>query len=499
MLADEECQRFHTNGSPMKYTPLSISFIAIIKTFLQQWQVMSLLRDLEERGAQIYLVGGSVRDLFLNLPIHEMDIEIHGMTLETVTAVLRKRGQVNLVGKSFGVLTIERIPIDWSLPRIDAAGRKPVVIIDPFLDITMALGRRDLTMNAMAINLSNFVVIDPFGGEQDIAERRLRTPHAERFVEDPLRFYRVMQFISRFGMMPDAELTDVCKRIDVRGVSRERIEGEMHKLLLKSVKPSAGLRWLDDIGRLSDIFPTLAALRNVPQDPTFHPEGDVFEHTMQTLDAAASICSSTQPITSFFVSLTEEEKIILLYAALCHDMGKAVTTKMIGGTWRSIGHEREGIDKARSFLKSIVGKKEIIRTVLYLVAYHMAPFQLVEQDASLAAYKRLAAKIAPSTNLWLLSMVALADRCGRNPSGFQVSVMKIPLIERFQEQAHAAGVLMRPEPPVLMGADLLDIVAPGPLLGMLIKRAYKIQIDKGIVDKAELKKRVLNDVMRAKV
>lgn len=467
----------------MNHHTISPRMIEKIASLLNRWNIDSVVRGLIKRGGKIYIVGGAVRDLVLELPIEELDIEIHNLSLEDIVNVLSLRGRVNAVGKVYGVLKIEGIPIDWSLPRIDAPGRKPVVAIDPRMDIAQALRRRDLTMNAMAIDLSDFSLIDPFKGRDDIEHRRLRTPDTKLFVEDPLRLYRVMQFVSRFSMEPDEALDHVCKGIDVTGVSRERIEEEMRKLMLKSTVPSQGLRWLARIGRLRDIFPALADLQGVKQDPLFHPEGDVFEHTMQSLDAAAHLSYAN-----------DNEKIIIMYAALCHDMGKVTTTSEQRNTIRSLGHEKESSVLAQAFLNKLVGEKDLIKTVTRLVAYHMAPLQLVTQNSSPAAYKRLAVKLAPYANINMLCMLALADKRGRNSRSKVPLEDDDPLIITFKERAKQMGVLMHPEKPLLKGADFLDIVPPGPLLGKLVKQAYTIQINKEVRDKKELKKRVLDGI-----
>ena len=202
---------------------------------------------------------------------------------------------------------------------------------------------------------------------------------------------------------------------------------------------------------------------------------------MQALDAAAEL-----------VYADNDQKLIVMYAALCHDIGKATTTQYKDGRIRSIGHEKQSARFAGQLLKKIIGKKDYITAIIALVSYHMAPMTFVTQGSSAAAYKRLAVKLAPYANLALLSMLALADKRGRNPH------KKVPLqdenadIVTFRERASAAGVLMHPEEPVLKGSDLIDSISPGPLVGKLVARAYALQINKGITDKQVLKKRVLS-------
>ena len=175
-----------------------------------------------------------VCNIIMQIPITDVDVEVYGISIASLQSILAQYGRVDYVGKSFGVLRIVGFPIDWSIPRKDQSGRKPEVSLVPDLPVEVALQRRDVTMNAMAIDVGTGELHDPFGGRQDIAQKILRTPDPIFFAQDPLRFYRVMQFISRFDCYPDQELTQVCKTIDISGVSRERIAGEFEKLIYQS-------------------------------------------------------------------------------------------------------------------------------------------------------------------------------------------------------------------------------------------------------------------------
>jgi len=392
--------------------------------------------------------------------------------------ILKNFGIVSLVGKSFGVLKLHGVDVDWSLPRKDSAGRKPSVEIDPFMTIEDAFRRRDLTINAMGIDLITYELIDLFGGFEDLQKGILRATDEQLFLEDPLRFYRVMQFIGRFEMKPDEHLNIICKNMDLKGVSIERIETEFEKLLLKSKYPSRAIEWLHSINRLKDVLPEITALIGIQQNPKWHPEGDVYEHTKQAFDAAASI-----------VCDTDEEQLILMYAALCHDLGKATTTKKIEGVWKSLGHEQESAILTRKMLKRITKKKELINAVYKLVKCHMIPSQLIKQ-AKPAAYKRLANTLAPETNMYMLANLVLADKRGRNPRRGRPLTKSVPEVELFLQKTKKAEVLYNIEPPVLLGRDLLDVVEPGPKMGRLLHKAYQIQLEEGIKDKAELKQRV---------
>ncbi len=450
-----------------------------------------ILKALKEQGAIAYLVGGCVRDLVMGIDIKDIDIEVHGQSLEKVQAVLERFGEVSLIGKQFGVFRIHGLDVDWSLPRRDSLGRKPTVDIDPSMTFEQAARRRDITMNAMGINLNDvidgestsMVIVDPYGGLDAIKNKKLSAVDSTLFLEDPLRFFRVMQFIGRFEMIPDAELQQLCITMNLHDVytknpiARERIEEEIKKLILKSRRPSLGFRWLAEIWRLQELFPELHALIGIKQNPAYHPEGDVFEHTMQAVDAAAELSYRD-----------EQEKLYLVLAALCHDLGKATTTDE---QLRCYGHDQEGVPLAQRLLYRFTHDHYLINAVSKFVLYHMRPFALVIGKAKAAAYKRLASQLSPDVSMYQLALLALADCRGTNKNGPEPLESSFKELDEFLEKAEQAQVTYKPEPPVLQGRDLLDDMPPGPAMGVILKQAYEIQLEEGIKDPEELKRRVL--------
>jgi tRNA nucleotidyltransferase (CCA-adding enzyme) len=441
--------------------------------------LVSIIDAIADQGGRVVVVGGAVRDLLLGLPIKDLDIEVHHLSMHDLESILKKFGPVSLVGKAYGVLRLHGLDIDWSIPRTEGAGRKPRVTVDPFMSMKDAFRRRDLTINAMGIDLVSFELIDPFQGLKDLDVGLLRACDKEKFLEDPLRFFRVMQFIGRFAMQAAPSLNALCKTMSVDKVSVERIAEEMRKLLLASKQPSLAFRWLKKIGRLKDVFPELYDLIGVAQNPKWHPEGDVFEHTMQSLDAAAQVSYET-----------DEQKLLVLYAALCHDLGKPKTTEEREGRIISYEHPRKGVPMTKKLLRRITRNKELTDKVAILVEYHMMPLEFTQSGAKFAAYKRLARKIAPLT-LHELSLLAIADRRGRNGKKNEPLKSTPQDIKTFIRKAEEAGVLQDLEEPILQGRDLLDIVAPGPDMGRLLKEAYEIQLEEGIRNKEALKKRVV--------
>jgi tRNA nucleotidyltransferase (CCA-adding enzyme) len=427
------------------------------------------------RGGQVLLVGGAVRDSIMGNPRTDTDIEIYGLSEATVQEILSHFGTVIDVGRSFGVFRLTDLDVDFSLPRKDSVGRKPDVIIDPFMSYRDAFMRRDLTMNAMGIDLITQELIDPFNGQDDIKNKVLRTPNPELFIQDPLRFFRVMQFVGRFGMNPDNELNAVCASMDLIAVSREWIVLEIEKLFLKSVRPSLGLRWLKKINRLHDVFPELYATIGIAQRADFHPEGDVFEHTMQALDAAAS-----------YEYESDQQKLVVLFAALCHDLGKVTTTILVDGIHKSPGHAQAGIVPARQLMRRMSLKNAIFDAVPKLVKYHMEPLMFIKGGAKASAYKRLALKLAPELSMMQLALLSRADKQGRNRESELPLTNIIPEVDQFIAKLHQYNIMHRPEEAVLQGRDILHLNVTGPEMGRLLKKAYEVQIEEGILDKNDL-------------
>ncbi len=342
-------------------------------------------------------------------------------------------------------------------------------------------------------------IIDPYGGLQDMHEKRMCAVDVKLFIEDPLRFYRVAQFISRFGMVPDNELESLCKTMDITGVAKERIFEEFEKLLLKSTMPSRGIRWLQSIGRLQEIMPEIAILQQVPQRADYHPEGDVFEHTMQAIDAAAQLDeslyrkesaefnSAPKQIKEALALTARQRKLLIMLAVLCHDVGKAVTFDSDG---RAHGHEVAGVPLAQKLLKRLTDNTMLLNCIENIVRHHLAPGQLLQQNASLRAYKRLAKKLLPPVTMYELGLVALCDMRGRNGMSHEPLRDGMDEAVEFWQRVREAAVEHGPEEPVLHGRDIVDLVAPGPKMGELLKMAYDIQIEEDIHDKKILLERI---------
>ena len=443
-------------------------------------QVEQIASAVKSGGGRAFYVGGFVRDRLLGLKPKDIDIEVYGLTGQNLLELLEQYGRVDLIGKQFGVFRVRGVDAEFALPRSDSSGRKPEVVVDPSLDFKEATRRRDLTVNAILMDVLGGEIIDPWRGQDDLKNKLLRAPDPERFIEDPLRYYRVMQFLARFEMRVDESLDSVCRSMPLDGVAAERVAEEFEKLLLFARRPSLGLCWLKDNGRLGEILPELAPLPDTPQEPDWHPEGDVWRHTMQAVDAAARLRESDRI-----------RDLKLMWAALCHDLGKPETTVLVEGRIRTPDHDRKSVLLAELLLERLVFNREIRNGVLKLVAHHMKPMQFHSNESSPKAFKRLALKLSPEADLHLLGLLARADYHGTNPDADYPHSNESMVLDWFDEQVVQLGVEREPEKPLLLGRHLMGVVSPGPRMGAMLEEAYRIQLEEGIREIEELKRRVI--------
>lgn len=417
-----------------------------------------------EEGGRALIVGGLVRDALLGKANKDFDFEVYGLEVERVEKVLARLGRVNLAGRAFGVwkVTLEGVDFDVSLPRRESkvgAGHKGFVVTgDPFMSVREAARRRDLTINSMAWDPLTGELHDPFGGRADLERGILRATDPTKFGEDPLRVYRLAQFAARFGFSVDPVTLELARslRDELPALAMERVGTEWRKLLVKGVCPGWGLQVLELAGVLEVMHPQLHALVGLEQDAEWHPEGDVFRHTCFTLDAAAEILRREGI----------EDRLSVLLAALLHDVGKAVTTRVINGRIRSPGHAEAGVEIARSFLRPLGFGKAVERKVLVLVKEHLAHLNATTDRA----IRRLALRLDPAT-IAELAVVIEADHSGRLP--LPPTNPAADLVRRARELAVEAG---RPKP-LLMGRDLIRLgFKPGPEMGRVLRAVFEAQV-----------------------
>jgi len=417
------------------------------------------------------IVGGAVRDHFLKLPMKDYDIEVYGLErLEVLEEILKSYGRVELVGKSFGVLKFMHAgeTYDFSFPRIEqkvGRGHKGFACqIDGTISYEEAARRRDFTCNAMGYEIEAKIYLDPFGGREDMQAKILRHIDEKTFVEDPLRIYRGVQFCARFGYEMAKETKDLCAVMIAQGaleeLPKERVYEEFKKLLLKADKPSIGFELMRELGVLR-YFPELEALIGVEQEKRWHPEGDVWVHTMMVIDAMAKLKTGE-----------EKRDLMLLYAALCHDFGKPATTEMIAGRIRSLGHEEAGIAPTQRFMSRLSNEQDFIDKILPLVAQHLKPSQLYHDRASKAAVRRLSTKV----NIKDLVIVAKADFLGRTTE--EAKKGDYPAGEWLLEMAEELDVSDKAPKMLLQGRDLIALgLAPSPRFKEILDAVYEKQLD----------------------
>ncbi len=415
----------------------------------------------QARG-RIWLVGGSARDLVLGRQPQDLDLEVFGLPPGQLHALLEQQFSVQFVGKAFGVFKLDGLPIDITTPSRHLADHESVPGLlrqaDPSMDIDEALARRDFTINAMAWDPDTLEFRDPFNGRADLAAGVLR--HAStRFAEDPLRVLRGMQLIARFELVPAPDTVALCATLSQNGQPKERLWEEWKKLIAQGVKPSLGLRFLSDCGWLR-FYPELAALQGCEQDPTWHPEGDVWIHTLHCLDWFA---------TERTGRLDDDLPVGL--GVLCHDLGKPVTTRRDFGIITARGHEQEGEEPTRRFLARLTNQEDLTNEILALVRCHLRPRALYDAQASDSAVRRLARHV---TGIDRLVRVARADHAGRPPKPFD----GFPAGEWLLERAKQLNVETHAAAPIIMGRHLLDLgVHPGPEMGQLLDDCYEAQLD----------------------
>ncbi|MFN0026893.1 MAG: CCA tRNA nucleotidyltransferase [Acidimicrobiales bacterium] len=432
--------------------------------------VAELSRLVRDRGGVAHLVGGCVRDAVLNRPIADIDIEVFGIAVDELTSLLGSVAGFSLVGASFGVFKVHGLPIDVSVPRRErktGLGHSAFAIdADPHMDPAHAAARRDFTINAIAWNPLTAEVVDPFGGMSDLEARVLRHTSGQ-FSEDPLRVLRGMQFIARFELTPAPETVALCRSIEPEGLAAERRFDEWRKLLLAGRRIGDGLRFLEATGWLQHT-PELDALRGCPQDPIWHPEGDVWVHTCHVMD-----CFAEERLGD------EWEDLVVGFACLCHDLGKPSTTAWIDGRWRSPGHEHSGLAPTGDLLGGLTNQHRLASQVLPLVADHLKPDQLFDQGAGAAAVRRLARRVG---RLDRLVRVARADRFGRPPSPRD----DFPAARWLLDVANQADVADQPPQPLVLGRHLIDLgLQPGPAFGPLLDACFEAQLDGQIATVAE--------------
>jgi tRNA nucleotidyltransferase (CCA-adding enzyme) len=451
--------------------------------------LQAVLKDLPSA----MVVGGAVRDWLGGLAPKDIDVEVYKTREEDLKAHLGNFGRLDEVGKAFGVikLTIDGETYDFSLPRRDSksgSGHKEFrTEYDPNMPPEEAAKRRDITINSMGWNPAKKELIDPYNGQADL-ERKIIRHTSIHFSEDPLRPLRCFQFAARLSMELAPETAALCQTMaDEDAFShlpKERVSEEFAKFLLKGTSHRKGLEALVAMG-WAKFFPEIEALNGLEQDHQYHPEGDVLTHT--------GYCLESLPGIKTWKESEPERKLLLAYAVLCHDLGKATTTRR---EWKksagriavtSNGHEREGFKPTESLAKRIGLPVKVIEAAQILTVQHMAHLQVKTEKE----VKKLATALSPknphadnaklTTNIQELAVIVEADHSGRPP----LEKGRPGAMENIVQIATRLGCLEGPQKPFLSGKSLLSEPLPvGRAMGEVLRQVYQAQIDGTVTDPA---------------
>jgi tRNA nucleotidyltransferase (CCA-adding enzyme) len=437
-------------------------------------KILRLARAVSEAGGRALMVGGCVRDRLLGLGAKDWDVEVYGVEPSALRELLDRMGSVNVVGEAFTVYKLGR-DLDVSIPRRErktGRGHRGFYIEgDPSMSFEEAARRRDFTVNAILEDPLDGELLDPFGGRADIKAKLLRAVSPETFVEDSLRVLRAAQFAARFDFTVEEKTVELCRTIDLTDLPAERVWGELEKILLVARSPYAGLQWLAALGATPQLFPEIEVLSGCPQEPEWHPEGDVEVHTYLTCDRARELVDD----------LDYPRRVAVMLAALCHDFGKPSTTKFVDGRIRSRGHAEAGVRPTLAFLERLkmftLEGYDVRAQVAALVRDHLKPgeFYRARDEVTDGAFRRL----ARGCELELLYRVAKADSLGRNaPWVPRERWFTSDAQEWFVERARELSIERKPPAPILMGRHLLEMgLEPSPLVGEVTRAVYEMQLD----------------------
>src|SRR5262245_4394554 len=435
--------------------------------------VQQLARRFADAGFDCLLVGGTVRDAFLDRAHNDIDLATSARPEQIEELVRPFADHVWLQGKQFGTVGCELAGVRMEITTFRAEvyrpeSRKPSVVYAD--DVATDLSRRDFTVNAMALRLVEPELIDPYGGAVDLAARRLRTPLSptESFLDDPLRMLRAARFVAGFGLNPDPELVAAIgehrHRLEI--VSAERIRDEMSKLLLVE-DPSLGL-WLLAETRLADEFlPELNAMR-LEQDP-IHTHKDVLAHTI-------AVVANTRP------------ELVVRLAALFHDVGKPKTRSFASGAVSFHHHEVVGARMTEERLRALRFPNGVVEDVTKLVYLHLRihTYAMGWTDKAVRRYVRDAGGLLDELN-----HLQRCDCTTRNKKRAQALARRMDELDRRIDELRAQEEIDAIRPP-LDGRQVMEFlgVAPGKVVGEALDFLLELRLDEGPIDEADAYERL---------
>ena len=374
------------------------------------------------------IVGGYVRDSLLKIKSKDIDIELYGISsFKKLEKILEEFGDVNSVGKSFGVckLKFDDLDLDFSFPRIDSKidkGHKGFEIkIDSSLDFKTATSRRDFTMNAIGYDIESKKILDPYNGREDLNNRILKAVDIKKFTDDPLRVLRAIQFSARFNLSIDNELFITCKNMIENSLldelPKERIFLEIQKLFLKSPAPSLGILLLKKLGSLK-LFIELLSLQNTD-----------FDQTLMAIDKMSTLKTTD-----------ETTNTVLMLALLSYKLS---------------------ISSREKFLSQLTNSKSLIAKILILLKHqNFINFdEFIDYDIYV---------LATQVNIeeFILFHKAISN-----------SKKKLQSLDKLQKRAKELGILNKKAEAILQGKDIIKLgLKPSKEFSKILDRAYRAQI-----------------------
>ena len=435
--------------------------------------------EVNKAGGSAYYVGGYVRDDILGIPNKDIDIEIHNIEPNVLENILKQFGNIEkrTVGNNFGIYNINRFNLDISLPRKETAigkGHKDFdIIVDPYLSLKESAKRRDFTINALMKNILTGEIIDYYGGLDDLKKGIIRHIDDNTFAEDPLRVLRACQFAARFDFDIATETIELCKNMDISTLPKERVAGELTKALIKGNKPSIFFNSLYEM-KQTEWFKEVFDLKDVKQDTVYHPEGDVYEHTMSVIDEASTL---------FPTGIDNPDRYLpFMLSALCHDFGKLNTTKINNkGRICAINHEKTGIPLANDFLDRIYNNKGFTRYVDNMIEFHMKAHSCFNNKAKIKSTNLLFDKLLYPTDFIHL---AYADSIGHNIQKLDNKQFNMFLGKAMRENEFLINRYFnykdRKSQPHITANNLIELgLKPSPLYKEILDKAWNLHL-KGV-------------------
>lgn len=445
---------------------------------------VKIAKKVKEVGGIAYFVGGYVRDSILDIPNKDIDIEIHGIKPEILKNILSELGDIQTIGNAFGIYNLKGYDLDIALPRKErciGTGHKDFeVYVDPYIGTHAAARRRDFTINALMKNILTGEIVDEFNGLNDLKNHIIRHVDSSTFREDSLRVLRACQFAARFNFKIASETINLCKTMDLSTLPKERIAGELSKALLKAKKPSVFFNSLYECEQ-TKWFKEVYALKGIKQNSKYHPEGDVYMHTMSVLDQAGEL---------FPTGIDNPDRYLpFMLSALCHDFGKVNTTEINNkGQICAINHETTGIPIANDFLKRIYNNKSFTKYVDNMIEYHMKAHSCFNNRSRTRTTNLMFDKLLYPKDFILL---VYADSTGHDLDNLDNRQFNMFLEKAMTESGFLTDRYLdygkRISEPHITAEDLINIgLKPSPLFKIILDKAWDMHL-KGIKKEHVLK------------